>query len=340
MERFDLINRANADYVDRLYEQYQRDPRSLDESWQAYFAGFDSAGGRASPSSEESAPLTIGIHNLVHTYRELGHFIAHLDPLGHDRPNHPLLELSQFGMSESDLDRVVGRADFYGPTNGTLRDLIEKLRDTYCRTVGVEYMDIADKAQREWLAQRMEPILNKPAFSAEQSRAILYQLVAAEEMERFLHTRYVGNKRFSLEGADSLVPLLNSIVDDGAAIGVEEICMGMSHRGRLNVLAHVLNKPYEILFSEFQGTIIPQDSQGDGDVKYHLGYANDRPTRTRTIHLSLSPNPSHLELVNPVVEGIVRAKQNYKGDHGANASFRCSCTGTRPSPGRASFTKR
>ncbi len=314
MERFDLINRANADYIDRLYEQYQRDPRSLDEAWQAYFAGFESAGGRGIPSGGQHVPLTIGVHNLVHTYRELGHFIAHLDPLGHNRPSHPLLELSQFGMSEPDLNRIVGRADFYGPTDGTLRDLIEKLRDTYCRTIGVEYMDIADKAQREWLAQRMEPILNRPAFSAEESRAILYQLVAAEELEKFLHTRYQGQKRFSLEGAEALIPLLNSIVDDGAAIGVEEICMGMSHRGRLNVLAHVLNKPYEVLFSEFQGTIIPQDSEGDGDVKYHLGYANDRPTKTRTIHLSLSPNPSHLELVNPVVEGIVRAKQSYRGD--------------------------
>ena len=189
MERFDLINRTNAEYIDRLYEQYQRDPRSLDEAWQAYFAGFESAGGRAA-RADFPVPLTIGIHNLVHTYRELGHFVAHLDPLGHDRPSHPLLELSQFGMSEADLDRVVGRADFYGPTNGTLRDLIEKLRDTYCRNIGVEYMDIADKAQREWLAQRMEPILNRPAFSPEESRAILYQLVAAEEMEKFLHTRY------------------------------------------------------------------------------------------------------------------------------------------------------
>src|SRR5271170_2109370 len=138
MDRFDFVNRSNADYMERLYEQYQRDPRSLDQSWQAYFAGFESAGGRR-PTEETAAPITIGVHNLVHSYRELGHVIAQLDPLGHDRPNHPLLDLSQFGMSPESLDQVVGRANFYGPTNGTIRDLIEKLRDTYCRTLGVEF---------------------------------------------------------------------------------------------------------------------------------------------------------------------------------------------------------
>jgi 2-oxoglutarate dehydrogenase E1 component len=313
MDRFDFVNRSNADYMERLYEQYQRDPRSLDQSWQAYFAGFESAGGRR-PSDETAQPITIGVQNLIHTYRELGHFVAKLDPLGHDRPNHPLLALSQFGISEADLDKVVGRADFYGPTNGTLRDLIEKLRDTYCRTIGVEYQDISDKTQREWLALRMEPILNRPQFTPAESRAILFQLVAAEEFERFLGTRYVGQKRFSLEGAESLISLLNTIVDDGARLKVEELCFGMSHRGRLNVLAHVLNKPYEVLFSEFEGTIVTQQAEGDGDVKYHLGYSNDRPAGDRMIHLALSPNPSHLELIDPVVQGIVRAKQSYKGD--------------------------
>ena len=218
-------------------------------------------------------------------------------------------------MTDADLDREVGNGGFLGKTDGTLRDLIEKLRATYCRTIGVEYMDISDKAQREWLAERMEPILNRPPFSADEQQAILFQLVAGEEFERFLHTQFVGAKRFSLEGAESVIPLLNSIVDDGATLGVEEICMGMAHRGRLNVLAHVLNKPYEVLFSEFKGTIASQESDGDGDVKYHLGYANDRPAATgKTIHIGLSPNPSHLELVNPVVEGIVRCKQSTRKD--------------------------
>src|SRR5256885_3875256 len=161
----------------------------------------------------------------------------------------------------------------------------------------------------------MEPILNRPQLSADESQAILFQLVAAEEFEKFLHTRFVGAKRFSLEGGEALVPMLNAIVDDGARIGVEEVCMGMPHRGRLNVLAHVLNKPYEVIFSEFKGTIPTEESQGDGDVKYHLGYANDRPAQNnKSIHISLSPNPSHLELVNPVVEGIVRSKQSTRKD--------------------------
>ncbi|MDB5171570.1 MAG: 2-oxoglutarate dehydrogenase, component [Phycisphaerales bacterium] len=321
MHRFDFLNRANAEYVDRLYDQYLRDPRSLDETWQAYFAGFEDAGSRGTPPVRSgAAPITIGVHNLVHSYRELGHFVADLDPLGHSRPSHPLLDLQQFGMSEADLDLKVGKADFYGETDGTLRDLLAKLQATYCRTIGVEYMTIADKAQREWLAERMEPILNRPTLSTEESRAILFQLVAAEEFEHFLLRAWTGKKTFSLEGAEAIIPLLNSVVDDGAGMGIEEICMGMAHRGRLNVLAHVLNKPYEVIFSEFEESIAPDPSagSGDGDVKYHLGYANDRPAKKRSIHISLSPNPSHLELVNPVVEGIVRAKQNYRNDKEQN----------------------
>ncbi|HEX4125458.1 MAG TPA: 2-oxoglutarate dehydrogenase E1 component [Tepidisphaeraceae bacterium] len=321
MERFNLLNRANADYIDRLYAQYRQDPQSVDETWQAFFAGFEAAGGRnampnttAGVTGASAGHLTLGVHNLIHSYRELGHFVARLDPLGHDRPTHPLLELSQFNITPADFDRPIGKADFAGDTDGTLGDLIAKMRDTYTGTIGVEFMDIADKAQREWLTQRMEPILNRPAYSREESRALLFQLIAAEEFERFLHTRYVGQKRFSLEGAEAVIPLLNTIVDDGAALGVEEICMGMAHRGRLNVLAHVLNKPYEVLFSEFEGTLAKQESEGDGDVKYHLGYANDRPAGNGCIHLSLSPNPSHLELIDPVVVGIVRAKQTYRDD--------------------------
>jgi 2-oxoglutarate dehydrogenase E1 component len=336
MERFDFVNRANAEYIDRLYEQYQRDPRSVDLTWQAYFAGFEYANGKGGngavkthgastagvsappPRSERLDPdrnASIGIFDLVHSYRELGHFIADLDPLGHNRTSHPLLELREFNLTPSDLDHVVGSGSFQGQTDTTLRDLIDKLRETYCRTIGVQYMEISDKAQREWLAQRMEPILNRPNLSPEEFRAILFQLVAAEEFERFLHTRFVGQKRFSLEGAEALVPLINTLADQGAATGADEICLGMAHRGRLNVLAHVLNKPYEVIFSEFKGTIVHQDQEGDGDVKYHLGYANDRPTsQGRSLHLGLSPNPSHLELICPVVTGVVRAKQVARGD--------------------------
>jgi 2-oxoglutarate dehydrogenase E1 component len=326
MERFDFSKQGNADYIEQLYEQYQRDPDSLDDTWRAYFAGFEFAGGRGfdrttpaevGAAGEASAlqPLTIGVHKLVHSFRELGHFIAQLDPLGHNRQTHPLLELSQFSMTEADMGRQVGKGGFLGATDGTLRDLLAKLRQTYCGTIGVEYQTISDMEQRDWLAKRIEPTLNKPGFTADQSRAILFQLVAAEEFEKFLITRYTRPKKFGLEGAEALIPLMNTLVDDGADLGVEEMCIGMSHRGRLNVLAHVLNKPYEVICSEFKGTIIHEESEGDGDVKYHLGYANDRPSsKGRMIHIGLSPNPSHLELIDPVVEGIVRAKQKARGD--------------------------
>jgi 2-oxoglutarate dehydrogenase E1 component len=326
MQAFDFINRANAEYIDQLYQQYQRDPRSVEPQWQAFFAGFDAAaskgatpgGTRAEPPQTEGL-FAMGVYDLVHTYRELGHFVAHLDPLGHDRPNHPLLNLAEFGLTTSDLDKQVVRGSFGGEFDGTLRDLIEKLRATYCRTIGIEFMDLPDKAQRDWLISKMEPILNRPSFSAAEQRALMFQLIAAEEFERFLHTRYVGQKRFSLEGAEALIPLMNTLIDDGSTIGVEEAVMCMAHRGRLNVLAHVLNKPYEVILAEFEGTNKSDESEGDGDVKYHLGYTNNRPSAGgKHVHLLLSPNPSHLELVNPVMQGIVRSKQTYAVDKDRN----------------------
>ncbi len=237
-----------------------------------------------------------------------------LNPCGHNRQSHPLLRLSQFGLSPSDLDKRVTHSDFHGPTDGTLRDLILKLRETYCSTVGVEFTNISDKNQRDWLIQRMEPIYNHPQLLKAECKSLLYELVAAQGFEDFLGKRQQGQKRFGLEGGESLIPLLNALVDDGAELGIQEVVVGMAHRGRLNVLSHVLNKPYEEILREFLGTQVSQD--GDGDVKYHLGYAQDRVTRNnRQIHIALSYNPSHLELVDPVVVGIVRAKQNYRGDH-------------------------
>lgn len=320
MHRSDVLNRANVDYIDRLYKQFLSDPSTVDEIWRAYFAGFEDGGGGRQQTTIN--PVSIDVQTLVNAYRELGHFHAHLDPLGTKRESHPLLELSRFGISESDLDAVVGKGDFQGETDGTLRDLLAKLQATYCGTIGVEYMNIPDRTQRDWLASRMEPTLNKIRFGFDESKALMFQLVVAEDFERYLRAKWNNKKTFSLEGGEAVIPLLNSIVDDGALMGIEEICMGMAHRGRLNVLAHVLNKPYEVIFSEFQENIAPEETGGrggDGDVKYHLGYANDRPTkRNRPIHIGLSPNPSHLELVNPVVEGIVRAKQNYKNDKEQN----------------------
>ena len=324
-EPFDFVNRANAEYIDQLHEQYLKDPRSVPEQWRAFFAGFEVGLERSSADGARPAlptgPLNMGVFDLVHSYRELGHFVAHLDPLGHDRPNHPLLDLANFGMTSADLDRQVGKGGFGGETDGSLRDLIEKLRATYCRSLGVEFINISDKAQRDWLIAKMEPIYNKPQITDEETRELMFQLIAAEEFEHYLHKKFQTTKRFSLEGAETLIPLTNWMIDEGALLGGEQFIGAMAHRGRLNVLAHVLNKPYEVLLSEFKGTgLANSDDGGDGDVKYHLGYANERPLEGGKLKakISLLPNPSHLELIDPIQQGIVRAKQQIFGDAGRN----------------------
>src|SRR5207247_1455458 len=227
----------------------------------------------------------------------------------------PLLRLSGLGFTERDLDRVVDWAPFKGGARGPLRELVAALRETYCGTLGVEYLSVADKGRRDWLQERMEPRRNHPDLSADERRAMLERLVIAEMFEQFLQARYPGQKRFSLEGGEALVPLLDALVEETARLEVAEVVLGMAHRGRLNVLAHVLEKPYEMIFAEFEGAPLPDDILGDGDVKYHLGYSKDRQTRAGAeVHLSLTSKPSHLESVNPVVEGIVRAKQAYRED--------------------------
>ena len=329
MDTFDFVNRANADYIDRIYAQYQKDPRSVDAQWTAFFAGFEFGHDRsaaaaatdggdttaATRANAEAVNAGIALFDMVHSYRELGHFVAHLDPLGHDRPNHPLLELANFGINSSMLDKPVGGGGFVGWTVGSLRDLIEKLRATYCRAIGVEFTGISDKAQREWLQARMEPIENRPAFSQTEARNLLGELVAAEEFEKYLQKVFVGAKRFGVEGAESLVPLLNTMIEHGAELGAEKVILAMAHRGRLNTLAHVLNKPYEVILSEFMETNLPPDTDGDGDVKYHLGYGSTRTLAGgKKVKVSLLPNPSHLELVDPIQQGIVRCQQEVAGD--------------------------
>jgi 2-oxoglutarate dehydrogenase E1 component len=314
----DFISRANADYVEELYRQYLDDPAAVDERWALFFAGFEVARGNGAPAAIITAPASeriVGVFDLIHSYRELGHLIANLDPLGHNQSSHPLLELSEFGFTEADLDLVMETPSFKARKRATLRELVALLRATYCGTLGVEYMDVTDKDQRTWLQERMEPTLNQPQLSADDRKHILYALSAAEGFEQFLHTKYVGQKRFSLEGGEALIVLLGTIIEGAGESGVKEIVMGMSHRGRLNVLAHTLRKPYEMIFSEFEGTLLPAGIQGDGDVKYHLGYARNYTTRGgHKVHVSLCSNPSHLEVIDPVVEGIVRAKQSYLGD--------------------------
>jgi 2-oxoglutarate dehydrogenase E1 component len=325
---FEAVSLANKDWVAEQYRLWKQDPNSVDERWAIFFSGFDLADGNGHAFSEaggngaglheidETGEVRVlGVYGLVEAYRERGHLMAHLNPLEPPPPPHPDLDYDEFGFAEADLDRVVDTAPYKGAPRMKLRDLIECLRRTYCRTLAVEYLHIQNREQRRWLEQRMEPGCNTPELAAEERTQILQQLVTAEGLEQFFHTKYLTAKRFSLEGADSTIPLLHTLIERGADEGVEEMVMGMSHRGRLNVLANVLRKPYEMIVAEFEGTQLAKEATGDGDVKYHLGYSRDHVARSgKTVHLSLSPNPSHLEAVNPIIEGMVRAKQNRLGD--------------------------
>jgi 2-oxoglutarate dehydrogenase E1 component len=314
MTTVSFANRWNSGALESAYAKWRSDPKSVDERWRLFFEGFE-LGLDHQEVAPGAARVELGIFRLVQAYRQLGHFLAHLDPLGERRLSHPLLALSEFGLDESDLDRTFDTSQVVGLPSATLRQLIAMLRETYCRTIGVEYMHIQDTRVRQWLQQRMEPRCNQPNLSRRQKLRLLMDLSFAEMFENFLHTRFVGQKRFSLEGSETLIPLLEVIVEKAANSGVREIVMGMAHRGRLNVLANVLGKPYQEIFAEFDDSAVAGMTDGDGDVKYHLGFGGDRvSSQGKPIHLSLTPNPSHLEAVDPVVEGRMRAKQTRFGD--------------------------
>jgi 2-oxoglutarate dehydrogenase E1 component len=301
---------ANAAYVEAMHRQYLEDPASVPEDWRLFLAGFELAS-RSSPAAGSSA----GVFGLVAGYREFGHLIARLDPLGERLETHPLLELENFGLTPADLDRELDPRPFRGEFRGTLAQLIEALRETYCGTLGVEYTDIPDKRRRDWLEERMERRRNRPELSADERVRILEWMLQADAFEAFAHARYPGQKRFSLEGAATLVPMLDALIEAVGSLGGEQLVLGMPHRGRLNVLANVLGKPLERVFAEFESSFKPSEIQDQGDVKYHLGYSSQRDTRAgRTLSLSLHYNPSHLEFVNPVVLGSVRARQAAAGD--------------------------
>jgi 2-oxoglutarate dehydrogenase E1 component len=303
-----FASRWNLDLIDAQYARWRANPNSVDDPWRVFFEGFE-LGQARSPASADTA-AQVGIVRLIDVYRHLGHLIARLDPLSEPVHTHPLLELSEFGLKETDLDKTFDTSPFVGMPRATLRQLLAALRETYCRTIGVEYMHIQDTRIRRWLQERMEPRHNEPRLQRRQKLRTLMELHFAEFFERFLQTRYVGQKRFSLEGSETLLPILDMIVERAADGGVREVILGMSHRGRLNVLVNVIGKPFEEVFHEFEDNFLPNSMDGDGDVKYHLGFSADRTSaRGNKIHLSLSPNPSHLEVVDPVVEGRTRAKQ-------------------------------
>jgi 2-oxoglutarate dehydrogenase E1 component len=278
------------------------------------------AGGGLAPRSSEIAKEA-GVIQLINAYRVRGHLIADLDPLGREPSYHPELDPITYGLTIWDLDR-----EFYTGSLGeaigetgpkpiaTLREILETLRQTYCGKIGCEYMNIQHPEQKRWLQQRMEPDVNRWPLERETRARALRNLIQAEEFEHFLHARFVGHKRFSLEGSETAIPVIEELLHQAVARNVHEIVIGMAHRGRLNVLANVIGKPLSQIFSEFEGHIDPASTQGSGDVKYHLGATGVRQASGNEIVVSVSPNPSHLEAVDPVVEGIVRPKQNRLGD--------------------------
>src|SRR5437773_7837138 len=311
--------RANLELIEENYCRWQRNPESVDSGWSAFFEGFELGNlpqrdGAAAAEVREAA-LQTRVDGLVYAYCSLGHTIARVDPLAETRPQNPLLSLREFGFGDADLDLRVSSKFFLDNRPMTLREMASGLERIYADSIGSEFMHIQDPRVREWVRKRLETRPQKHSTPRAIQVALLRALLESESFEIFLHTRYVGQKRFSLQGSESLMVILDTILHKCPEGGVEEICMGMAHRGRLNVLANFLRKSLQIIFTEFTENYIPELVAGDGDVKYHLGYHTIRKLASGAeIEIRLAANPSHLEAVDPVVEGIARARQRMRGD--------------------------
>ncbi|MBU3729358.1 MAG: 2-oxoglutarate dehydrogenase E1 component, partial [Phycisphaerales bacterium] len=349
----DAVNAWGADYIDGLYEQWRVDPSSVDAPWQQFFKGFElgveapakrrgtggtgtatpaaTAGSAESPHVAGSAPsaargadtgiatsaaleLQRKVDELIARYRAFGHLAAQIDPLGTERPFPQVLTLESVGLDDSHLPMPVDPGSLRIPSPATLGDVISALEETYCRHIGAEYQHITDPERRRWLQERIEARRTEPRPGADAQRRILGELAKADTFESFLAMRYVGKKRFGAEGAESLIPMLDAVIEQGAALGAREFCLGMAHRGRMNVLAHIVGKDYERFFTEFEEAWAPDFADGGGDVKYHCGFNSERPTASGPVKVSLPSNPSHLEFINGVVLGSVRAKQTLRSD--------------------------
>src|ERR1700674_276018 len=320
-----FATRVNLDLLEENYRRWQDNPESVDSGWAAFFEGFElgdlnlrngAAEAVAHPPGEVSeSPLQTRVDGLVYAYRTLGHTIARLDPLAKKRPENPLLSLRELGFSEKDLDLQVSSKFFLDGRKMTLREMIALLERIYADTIGAEFQHIQNPRMRNWVRHRLESRPAKHNTSREAQIALLRSLLETETFEVFLHTRYVGQKRFSLQGAESLMVILDTILQRCPGEGSEEICMGMAHRGRLNVHANFLKKSLQVIFTEFSTNYIPDLVAGDGDVKYHLGYRTVRKLESGAeVEIRLAANPSHLEAVDPVVEGKARARQRIRGD--------------------------
>ncbi|MPS28697.1 2-oxoglutarate dehydrogenase E1 component [Pigmentiphaga sp.] len=339
---------GNAPYVEELYEAYLDNPGSVPDNWRNYFDQLQhtpAVDGQESTRDQAHAPVIesfaqraranaflpraaesdlsvagkqVHVQSIIAAYRYLGARWADLDPLQRqERPAIPELEPSFYGLTESDMDKVYSATNTYFTTaeHMTLREIVKALRDTYCRSIGVEFMHVSDPVIKRWIQQRLESTQATPSLSADQKKHVLDRLTAAEGLERYLHTKYVGQKRFSLEGGESFIAAIDELIQHAGEAGIQEVVLGMAHRGRLNVLVNTLGKMPKDLFAEFEGKY-DDGGLAAGDVKYHKGFSSDVSTRGGPVHVSLAFNPSHLEIVNPVVEGSARARQERRGMEG------------------------
>jgi 2-oxoglutarate dehydrogenase E1 component len=335
MDKYSYIANAHGEYIDSLYQAFKENPDSLDESWKKFFEGFEfyqtyqngnhENGSANGQTALKTAPPVDATHirkemevvHLIRAYRSRGHLAADTNPIRKRRDRRPLLAIEDYGFTEADLDTVFTSGTEVFGKPATLREIVDALKKVYTGKIGFEYLYIRDRNQKNWLRNKIEKEYLTYDPTLEEKKRILAKLNEAVVFENFLHTKYVGQKRFSLEGGETTIPALDAIINKAAELGVEETVIGMAHRGRLNVLCNTLGKTYENIFNEFEGNYTPDLTFGDGDVKYHMGFSSQIQTPSgKEMHLKLAPNPSHLEAVNPVVEGYARSKGDgiYKSD--------------------------
>lgn len=333
MDKYSYLSNVDSAWLDDLHEQYLKDPASVETGWARFFEGFEFAQSMQEGATVKSVPVDpkggaqerfqkeFRVVELIQAYRQRGHLFTHTNPVRERRTYTPTLAIENFDLAESDLDTVFAAGNEVGIGPAKLRDIITMLEQTYCTSVGAEFMYIRNKKKRRWLLDRMERTRNQPSFTIDQKKDILEKLNEAVVFEKFLGKKFIGAKRFSIEGAETLIPALDTVIEHGAELGITEYVIGMAHRGRLNVLANTLRKSYDAIFSEFEGSDY-EDSLVEGDVKYHMGYSSVVVTNTgRNVRLTLAPNPSHLESVGPVMQGISRAiiESDDAFDHGKTA---------------------
>ena len=313
MDQYSYISNAHPAFIEALYKDYKKGDSKIDLEWKKFFDGFEFAMNNYSENGTEQSfsSKELSVWNLIHAYRKKGHLDAHTNPIRPRKNRHSNLALEYFGLSEADLSSTFVSGKEIGLTEkATLGDIISRLQQIYCNTLGIEYTYITDPERKNWLKNKIESSIDGTIFTIDKKKRVLEKLNETVALEEFLSKKYVGQKRFSLEGGETTIPALDAIINKAGELGTEEVVIGMAHRGRLNVLANILGKTYEQLFNEFEGNAVPTDfTMGDGDVKYHLGFSSEvKTTGGKKVNLQLAPNPSHLEAVAPVVEGYARAK--------------------------------